>query len=152
MTIRARCTAVLARSAMLFSGAGCGGYVLQGRAVAGTASGVAFVPADDPRLLERGIADVRISVERDPGSLGSEVVATGTSDGEGRFSIPITDFGAGWMVEQWRIRAARSGCQTSQGDLSLSGTKGLRLLVIMTPGIPDAMERENLLEQYERYR
>ncbi len=152
MTTGLRGTLWLALTSVLLSGGGCSGYVLAGRAVAGSTSDLVFVPGDDPRFQANGVGGVRILVERDPGSLGSEVVASGLTDDEGRFSIAIGDFGAGWMVEQWRIRAVKPGYQTSQSTLDLSGTKDLRLLVFMMPGISVDRPKDHLLEQYERYR
>lgn len=143
---------LLALAAVLLSASGCGGYVLTGRAVAGSTSDLAFVTGDDPRLDEKGVSGVHIVVERNPGSLGSQVVASGMTDGEGRFTIPVGEFGAGWMDEQWGIQAVKPGYQTSQATLGLSGTKSLRLLVFMLPGFSEDPQREDLLEQYERYR
>ena len=84
--------AVLATLVVLLL-AGCGGYVLEGRAVEGQFSGVEFVDTDDPRLDGRGMPSITVEVIRDPDSLGRKVVATGRSVGNGDlpFSSVLSD-------------------------------------------------------------
>ncbi|MEE2681143.1 MAG: hypothetical protein VX641_02100 [Planctomycetota bacterium] len=55
------------------------------------------------------IPGARIELVRDPRSLGRKVVARATSDHEGRFSMEIDAFGAGWMKEEWLFRCTHPG-------------------------------------------
>ncbi|MHC4989513.1 MAG: hypothetical protein ACYTGC_00905 [Planctomycetota bacterium] len=130
---------------------GCGTYTLRGKVVAGDFSTMAFVSPDDPRLQGPGLPNVQIRLYRDPGTLGTEMVAQGLSDGVGAVNIPVGAFGAGWLVEQWRISATRSGYQTSDVTMSLpGGGENKQLLIMLAPGISPPYE-EDLMEQYRRF-
>lgn len=114
--------------------AGCA-HRVEGRVVAGDASFVTVVAADDPRLSAPGISGVRISFTRDPLRLNRELVASGVSGPEGEISIPIDAVGAGWLEEQWLVQAVRSDRGAAEGLLSLpSGSR--RLLIMLAPGHP----------------
>ena len=149
---------MLIGAAALLCLSGCGSYKLQGRAVQGDMSGVWIVDKSDPRLSDPsshpGLSGVAISVIRDPQSLGGKVVANGSSDGNGVISLTIGEFGAGWMDEQWEIRAARNGYLPAVNLLSLPGKLGdKRILVVLAKGYqPETGQEENLIEQYERFR
>lgn len=130
---------------------GCGGYVLKGRVVEGAGGDIAFVAPDDLRLSEPGLADARITVERDPGRLSAHVAASGVSDLDGRFAISLDAFGAGWMDERWRIEAIKSGfARTSSLKRLDSATRDMRLLIVLAPGFSEA--KEDLLQQLQRWR
>jgi hypothetical protein len=132
---------------------GCGGYVLRGKAIAGSVSDMTFVEPDDPRLDEPGVANVRIDVERDPGRLSAKVVASEMTDARGSFTVPIRAFGAGWMDEEWRFIAVVGGYATAMRRLHLTSSDAeRRLLVILAPGASDDPRQEDLIEQYERFR
>lgn len=122
--------------------AGCA-HRVEGRVVAGDASFVTVVSADDPRLSAPGIGGVRISFTRDPLRLNRELVASGVSGPEGEISIPIDAVGAGWLEEQWLVQAVRSDRGAAEGLLSLPrGDR--RLLIMLAPGHPSeirALER-----------
>ncbi len=129
---------------------GCGGYVLKGRVVEGAGGDIAFVAPDDLRLSEPGLADARITVERDPGRLSAHVAASGVSDLDGRFAISLDAFGAGWMDERWRIEAIKPGfARTSSLQRLDSATRDMRLLIILAPGFSEP--REDLLQQLQRF-
>ncbi len=150
---RARRAAVRLAALALFAAPGCSTYVIQGKAIEGEGSDMSFVEPGDPRLDEPGISGVRLSVERDPGSLGAKVVANEVSGAAGEFSIPLSAFGAGWMVEEWRIHAVRGGFQTASRRLNLTGADRKRyLLVTLAPGASDDPQEPDLMEQYERFR
>jgi hypothetical protein len=133
---------------------GCSNYTLRGRAVQGDMSGVWIVDDSDPRLADPGLAGVTVSIKRDPQSLGGRVISSTSSDGNGEISIGFEEFGAGWMEEQWEIRAARTGYEPAVSLLALPWKRGdKRILVVLAPGYqPDLPQEENLLEQYERFK
>ena len=135
------------------SGAGCSAYVLQGRVIEGVSSEMTFVGADDPRLWDTTVGNVRITVHRDPDRLSRRLVATDVSDARGRFVISLQEFGAGWMQEQWLIRASKTGFQTAVSMPRLNqGMKDMRLLIILAPGASQDPREEDLIEESRRYR
>ncbi len=130
---------------------GCGGYVLKGRVVEGVGGDMTFVAPDDLHLAEPGLADARITLERDPGRLSAHVAASGLSDLDGRFAVALDAFGAGWMDERWRIEATKLGfARTSRLQRLDSATRDRRLLIILAPGYSEP--REDLLQQLQRFR
>ena len=148
-----RSLAVAALLAALTVLPGCGGYTLTGRVVQSQFSMITFVPDGDQRLGGAGVPSVTIKVYRDPDRPNTEMVARGTTDANGNFSIPIGAFGAGWMVEQWRITATRAGYESGDVTLTLPGSSdGQRLLVNLTPGYTPPTRDDDLMKQYEKYR
>jgi len=146
-------TAMVLCAAVVLSGCATG-YVLKGRAIEAGYTDVAVVPGSDDRLDKAGggIEGVRIRVHRDPGHLNQQLVATGRTSANGSFAIPIDAFGAGWMDEQWLIQVERSGFRSGAMTLRLP-TGDRRLLVTMSPGTSTPHEdKEDLWEQYERYK
>ena len=125
----------------------CGSYTLRGKVIEGLDSDVTVVSADDPRLNEPGIRQVRINVHRDPGGLAQELAGSGLSDADGTFAIELPGFGAGWMDETWLV-------ETAQRTLRLpSNTNRHQLLIIVAPGTATPSEhRDDLWEDYRRYR
>ncbi len=131
---------------------GCSGYQLQGKVVEGSVSEMAFVAAGDPRLAEPGLRNVRLTVRRDPGSLGRRLVASQLSGADGRFVIPLNEFGSGWMQEEWLIRATKQGFQMASLLEELEWSyREMRLLVILAPGV-SPVDEEDLMEQFEHFR
>ncbi len=130
---------------------GCQTYVIEGRVVEGRFGDMTFVRPDDPRLDDPAITNVRVTVDRDPDSLSRRQVGTQITDARGRFEIPLGEFGAGWMDEQWLLRAFKNGYQTVSTTLRLPRGSGRRLLIIMTPGQSEDSP-EDWREQYERFR
>ena len=137
--------------AWLAAAGGCRTYVIQGTVVQGPFGDMAFVRPDDPRLDDPPIANVRVTVDRDPDSLGRRQVGTRITDARGWFEIPVGEFGAGWMDEQWLLRAFKNGYQTVSTTQRLPRGSDRRLLIIMTPGHAEVAP-EDLQEQYERFR
>ena len=131
---------------------GCRTYVLQGWVVQGDVSDMAFVQPDDPRLSQPGVSSVRISVERDPDRLSATIVGTDMSDTRGAFTMGLNTFGAGYLIETFRIHASKAGYRSAEAHLSLDANDERPLLVILAPGQSDPYETETLLEQYERFR
>ena len=137
--------------ACLAAAGGCQTYVIEGRVVEGPFGDMAFVRPDDPRLDDAALTNVRVTVDRDPDSLGRHQVGTQITDTKGRFEIPVGEFGAGWMDEQWLLRAFKNGYQTVSTTQRLPRGSDRRLLIIMTPGQSETAP-EDLQEQYERFR
>jgi len=153
--IRRRLIASLSVSIACAGLGGCGGsYVLDGRVVEGDFGSVAFVAGDDEQLLVgKPVSGANISVYRDAGRLNQRLVATGRSDAAGRVSIPIDEFGTGWMEEQWMIEAFRSGYEPVQSTVVLPGKRQQReLLIVLAEGWAMPPQKEDLWEEYERYR
>lgn len=95
---------------------GCGGYEVRGRVVSGAfGGGVSLVNEGDQRLLAEGVGNARITIIRDPGRLNARQVASGVSEADGDFTIPMSEFGAGWLDEQWRVQAIRSRLGLAEG-------------------------------------
>ncbi len=130
---------------------GCRTYVIEGRVVEGRFGDMAFVRPDDPRLDDPAITNVRVTVDRDPDSLARRQVGTRITDARGRFEIPVGEFGAGWMDEQWLLRAFKNGYQTVSTTQRLPRGSERRLLIVMTPGQSED-PLEDWPEQYERLR
>ena len=128
---------------------GCGGYTLQGHAIRGSYNTVELVPSDDPRLNDPGLSGVRVEAIRDPDSLGKSVGGSTISGGNGRINLAIGEFGAGWMDEQWDLRASMGSDYFAQRRMMLprSGSD-LRLLVVVAPGTGDA--RSSMDDEQER--
>jgi len=133
---------------------GCGGYVLRGKVVRGITTDAYLVSADDTRLNDEGVGDVKIVIWRDPERLNRKRVADGRSGPDGSFTIPIREFGAGWMEEQWMIEVFRTGYQTGSAMLALPGSPSKTpLIVTVAPGPSSPLQSPDpLLDQYDRYR
>lgn len=128
---------------------GCGGYVLEGRAVSGDYSSVELVDPDDPRLDLPGLGGVTIELIRDPESLGKRVVGRSNSQGNGSVRLSVGDFGVGFLEEDWDIRVLNRGAECAVARLSLPfDPTSRRLLVIVRKG--DGRERNSLGIEAER--
>jgi hypothetical protein len=137
----------------LLATAGCSTYVIKGAVITGSVSDISFVDPNDARLREPPLANVRITVQRDPDSLSRRIVGTDLSDAHGRFVVPIDEFGAGWMEETWLIRATKPGFKTASWMQPLDRDKSKQLLVIMAPGLSVVpRDQEDLLEEYRQHR
>ena len=137
--------------AWLATAGGCQTYVIEGTVVQGPFGEMTFVRPDDPRLNDPPIANVRVTVDRDPDSLSRRQVGTRITDAKGWFEIPVGEFGAGWMDEQWLLVAFKNGYQTLSTTQRLPRGSERRLLIIMTPGHAEDSP-EDWREQYERFR
>lgn len=124
------CLAAVSSSLLL---GGCAAYKLQGTVIEGKQSQIMVVNQSDPRLAQRGLGGVAITVTQSPKSLGRKVVGRGQSDGRGHFSIPISTFGAGFLEYQMGILARRSAHRPAVRDMLLPGSDK-RLLIEMAPG------------------
>lgn len=131
---------------------GCG-YSIQGRVITGSYSSMGFVGSDDPGLAKTGVDAVRITLERDPTKPNRAMIAEIVSGPDGRFSLPVDAFGAGWMDEEWLIRASRPGYEAVESILRLPSGKQ-RLLIRLSPGNSVGTGREDsveeMLKQFDR--
>lgn len=153
MSPRSPRLAILFVLAVLASG--CGGpYVLEAKVVPSDFSTMAWVDADDARLMQPGLSNVQVSIERDPGKPNASMAARQLTDADGSLYMPIGALGAGFLIEQWRIEAVRGGYQTAEQLMSLPPAKDdKRLLILMAPGYSQpTREREDLMDQYRQYR
>ena len=132
---------------------GCSTYTLHGNVTYGQISDMELVDPSDRRLSDPPLTSVRITVQRDPDKLSRRIAGTDVSDVRGRFVIPLDEFGAGWMEEEWLIRASKPGFKTATSILRLdANTRGKRLLIILGPGLSDEPTAEDLNAEFERFR
>jgi hypothetical protein len=133
----------------------CGGpYVVRGKVVSSPYQAIDFVDADDERLVPRGLAGAEVRIYRDPGKMNMAQAGRALAGPDGSFQITLSEFGAGWMDEVWRITAARSGFGSAEMILPLpNANAGRQLLIMMTPGYtPPSQDDEQLIDIYEKYR
>ncbi len=126
--------AILVVPAIALSIGGCGPYVLEGRVVRGDFGAIDIVDDEDPRLLDQGMGGISVEAIRDPQSLGRKTLATATSQGDGSIRLVISDFGAGFLEEDWELRATRQGDEFASTIIRLPyNTSSRRLLVMIRP-------------------
>jgi len=126
----------------------CAPYAVRGVVIAGDAPSVQWVVPDDPRLAAPGLASARVTAWLDPDRLSPEKVGEVTTDGAGRFALPIDAAGAGVLIMEVEVRGQRPpdhGSATAVLDLP---RRSQRLLITLTPG-PDTNPRPvgNVLDQ-----
>jgi len=107
---------------------GCA-YRLEGRVVDGF-GGASVVREGDDEARKSGIPGVTIELVRDAGTMNRAVAARATSDSSGRFELEIDGFGAGWMQEEWLLRARRNGFETVEQQVDLPGDPKGRVMVL----------------------
>lgn len=131
---------------------GCAGYVLHGQAVHGSYSHISVSDGRQDQNAQ-GVGGVRIAVYRDPGRLSQKLIATGTSEPDGTFAIPLPAFGAGWMEEEWMIQATRNGFQSAEGIFPLPlNSRSRPIRVMLSPGTSIPFEhRDDYLRDLERF-
>ena len=113
---------------------GCGPYVLEGRVVRADFGAIDLVDGDDPRLADPGLGGVSVEAIRDPMSLGRKTIASATSQGDGSIRLVISDFGAGFLEEDWELRATRQGEEFASAIMRLPyDASSRRLLVLIRP-------------------
>jgi hypothetical protein len=134
---------------------GCGQYKLIGKVIEGDLTTATFVPADDPAIAVPGVSGAHVSILRDPDTPKRAIAGSAVADSLGFFEMPIDGVGAGWMVEDWLIRAERSGYAPAAARVALpANPKRFYLLITIRRGEGSSLdnERENLWEEVERYR
>jgi hypothetical protein len=140
---------------MMMTMIGCGGgYALRGKVVEGNASIITVTDRSDGQLQHTGISGVQIRIYRNPGRLNQELIASGVSQADGRFEIPIRAFGAGWMDEEWLIETYRSSYRNAEMMLRLPANTNKRPLLIMLARGQAApfRGRDDVIREIERYR
>jgi hypothetical protein len=120
-----RMVAVAASLALL---AGCA-YRLDGKVVDGF-GGATVGRSDDADARKGGIGGASIELIRDSGTMNRTVAARAMSGSDGRFTLDVQGFGAGWMEERWLLRVRRNGCENVESELSLPGSTSGRLLIV----------------------
>ena len=123
----------IALSALVLLLSGCQSYQLRGKVVSGAQSQIKIVSKDHPRLHQRGIEDVRITVTLDPQSLDNKQVASGHSSKQGSFSLPVEALGAGFLEHVVMVAAVKEQKKTAKRILQLPG-RNKRLLIVLTDG------------------
>lgn len=134
---------LLATSVALLSGCQ---YHMQGTVVSGAASSVEVVDSDDSRLAQPGLAGVTVEATLDPSEMKPIPQAPVSSDGTGRFAMPIQATGAGVLQYQALVVARLSGCKPATQLIALPGP-GQRLLITLAPGVDVYRPKENLLRE-----
>ncbi len=131
-----RSTIMTLAAMLLFGGlGGCGGYVLKGKAVIGPYNSIELVDKNDPRLKDRGTPGVRVEAVRDPDSLGRKTVASANSGGNGDLRLAISEFGAGFLDEDWELNVKMSGASYAANLFRLPfDPDSVRLLVVVELG------------------
>ena len=129
---RRRTPSALASAAALASAlacvAGCS-YRLEGRVVEGH-GGASVVRSGDDEARKSGIPGVTVELVRDASTMNRAVASRATSDASGRFELEVDGFGAGWMQEQWLLRARRNGFETVEQEVDLPGDPKGRVMVL----------------------
>lgn len=116
----------------------CGAHRVKGRVVEGDFDFITVVSGSDARLGSPGIGSTRITFTRDPGRLNAQQVGSGVSDPEGSFDIEIDAFGAGWMSEEWLVRAVRSRFGFAEAAVRLpKPSSGEQLLITIRRASPE---------------
>lgn len=108
--------------------AGCA-YTLEGRALEGPGNAEVVATADGD-MGGKPVAGVRVDLIRDHANMNRTQVATAVSGKDGRFKLVVDAFGAGWMEEEWLVRASRSGYQNVETTLRLPGSTGGKLMLV----------------------
>jgi hypothetical protein len=146
---------VLALAAALGLLAGCA-YTLEGRAVEGHGT----IEVGEKSMLDGGggrpVAGVSVVLIRDPTKGNRAQVASAVSGKDGTFKLVVSDFGAGWMQEEWLVRASRSGYQNVETITALpAGTGGQLMLVGLARGrstrFQDPETSDSLLNEARKY-
>lgn len=127
-----RSLALVAGLSAMFAGvmlAGGCAYTLEGRALEGHGS-IDVTDSSGGDSLGKPVAGVRIELIRDPDTGNRAQVASAVSGSDGRFKLVVDAFGAGWMEEEWVVRASRSGYSNIETMMRLPGSTGGRLMVV----------------------
>lgn len=112
---------------------GCQSYQLQGTVLPGNQSVVLVVAKDDPRLNQRGLDGATLQMTIDPQSLSATMLPMDMTDPDGRFSIPVSQTGAGFLEYQLEVLCRAEGHAPAVRTLPLPAANK-RLLIIMAAG------------------
>lgn len=133
----------------------CGPYQMHGRVIEGDSSYITVVDKDDHRLESTlGMSGVLLKLQIDPGRINRRMLAQETSDTDGRFSLPVDEFGAGVLQLECGVLARKRGFKSAEGVFPLPD-KDQRVLIVMTPGRDPAgafEDEPSVQEQVERFK
>ncbi len=125
---------------------------IQGRVVRGDVSYIEVVDSSDPRLSQGGpgVGGVAIHAQLDPTAIKRKTIGRAVSGGDGRFSIPLDEFGAGLLDYDLGVYARRRGFEPAEGFFKLPGGSR-RVLVVMAPGQDKATsdQPDTLWEEFD---
>lgn len=133
---------------------GCA-YRLDGKVVDGFGSATVG-RADDADARKGGIGGASVELIRDSGTMNRTVAARAVSGPDGRFTLDVQGFGAGWMEERWMLRVRRSGCENVESEVTLPpSTSGRLLIVTMARGkstpFRDPENAGSIMDEARRY-
>jgi len=115
---------------------GCSSYQIQGRVIRGPVAAVTIVDGDDPRLSEPnmtgGGATIQATLQPDTPTETMDL-GTHTTDGQGRFSIPVNAFGSGFLEYEAQLVGRREGNQGAMATIDLP-RRGQRVLITLPMG------------------
>lgn len=131
---------------------GCSSYKFEGRVIAGEVSYATIVSEDDPQLVEgQGIGGTRVRVMTDPDRLNRKEVGSGVTSPDGSFSLELDVFGAGVLEWDIGVDASRPGFAGIEEFFRMP-RRGEKVLIVLAPGNDTRRPRENLMDQYQRFR
>ena len=113
---------------LALSAAGCA-YRIEGRVVEGFGS-VSVGRAADPDAVRPGVPGATVELVRDAGTARRAVAARASSGTDGRFTLEVEGFGAGWMEERWQLRARRTGFENVEAEVTLPGSPSGRVVFV----------------------
>ncbi|MGP1309074.1 MAG: hypothetical protein ACTS27_02620 [Phycisphaerales bacterium] len=135
-----------------FVAAGCSSYTFVGRVIEGDVSYATIVADDDPQLSQgRGIGGVRVRVLTDPDRLNRKEVGNGVTSPDGAFSFGLDAFGAGFLEYDIGVDATRPGYAGIEEYFRMP-KRGEAVLIVLAPGRDTRQPRENLTDEYNKYR
>ena len=125
---------------------GCSPYQIEGLVVPGGRSEVLVLDEHDQRLTAEGIAGATVALTVDPSSIDPRPIAQVVTDGEGRFVIPIDEFGAGLLEYQVAVCCRVRGYERAYQVLQMPSRRR-RLLIVMAAGRDRHGQRMDILRE-----
>lgn len=113
---------------LALAAAGCA-YRLEGKVVEGFGSATVGRAAD-PDAARSGVPGATVELVRDAGTARRSVAARASSRPDGRFTLEVEGFGAGWMEERWQLRARRTGFENVEAEVTLPGSPAGRVVFV----------------------
>mgnify|MGYP002637767629 CR=1 FL=1 len=115
---------------------GCSPYQLQVKVIEGTNGYATHVGPDDHQLDDDqtpGLSGVKVQLTIDPQSISPKHVGEFMTDGNGRFTAPVRELGAGILQYELGILSQTSGYKSVFQNMALPA-KERQLLIVMAPG------------------
>ena len=143
-------TVVLALGTM--TACGCGQYALQGRVIEGATPSVQVVSTDDGRLDSgRPIHGAMVQFTLDPRRLNYKSLGVATTGYDGRFSLSVDEFGAGFLEYELGVLAREPKHRHVEDTVKMPG-KSRMLLITLPPGRDFYQEPEDPIRDIQRFR